>query len=75
VIYVLLVSTHRGRNLSEETCDEDTLPAAERDALLTISHGAVVTAGGYSLQRALLTGTEFVLVRGLGPVVYGVHPF
>jgi len=61
--------------MSEETCDEDTLPAAERDALLTISHGAVVTAGGYSLQRALLTGTEFVLVRGLGPVVYGVYAF
>ncbi|WP_315907404.1 lipopolysaccharide biosynthesis protein [Halapricum hydrolyticum] len=48
--------------------DED-----EREALLTISHGAVVTSGAVSAQRALSTATEFVLTRGLGPVAYGVY--
>ncbi|WP_134670480.1 lipopolysaccharide biosynthesis protein [Halorussus marinus] len=45
----------------------------ERDALLTIAHGAVVTSGGVSAQRALISATEFVLARGLGPVAYGVY--
>ena len=45
----------------------------EREALVTIVHGAVVTSGGVSIQRALSTGTEFVLARGLDPVVYGVY--
>lgn len=45
----------------------------ERDALLTIAHGAVVTSGGVSAQRALIAATEFVLARGLGPVAYGVY--
>ena len=48
--------------------DED-----ERDALVTIAHGAVVTSGAVSAQRALSTVTEFVLTRGLGPVAYGVY--
>lgn len=49
------------------------VPDEERDALLTISHGAVVTSGGVSAQRALITAAEFVLARGLGPVAYGVY--
>lgn len=44
-----------------------------RDALLTIAHGAVVTSGGVSVQRALTAATEFALARGLGPVAYGVY--
>ena len=51
----------------------DEIPDAEREALLTIVHGAVVTSGGVSVQRLLSTGTEFVLARGLDPVVYGVY--
>lgn len=45
----------------------------EHDALLTIAHGAVVTSGGVSAQRALISATEFVLAQGLGPVAYGVY--
>lgn len=51
----------------------ETVPADERDALLTIAHGAVVTSGGISVQRGLMTATEFVLARALGPVAYGVY--
>ena len=51
----------------------DGVPAEERDALLTIAHGAVVTSGGVSAQRALVAAVEFVLARGLGPVAYGVY--
>ena len=49
------------------------IDADERDALVTIAHGAVVTSGAVSAQRALSTATEFVLTRGLGPVTYGVY--
>ncbi|MFB6270573.1 MAG: lipopolysaccharide biosynthesis protein, partial [Halobacterium sp.] len=52
---------------------QDEVPEDERDALLTIAHGAVVTSGGVSAQRALTTAVEFVLARGLGPVAYGVY--
>jgi len=52
---------------------DDDVPDAERDALLTIAHGAVVTSGGVSAQRALVAVVEFVLARGLGPVAYGVY--
>jgi len=45
----------------------------EREALLTIAHGAVVTSGGVSAQRALTAAAEFALARGLGPVAYGVY--
>ncbi|MFC7057318.1 lipopolysaccharide biosynthesis protein [Halovenus salina] len=45
----------------------------EREALVTIAHGAVVTAGGVSAQRVLSTAAEFILARGLGPVSYGVY--
>ena len=51
----------------------EDVPDDERDALLTIVHGAVVTSGGVSVQRALVAVTEFVLARGLGPVTYGVY--
>nr|WP_188423254.1 lipopolysaccharide biosynthesis protein [Haloferax sulfurifontis] len=54
---------------------DDDIPADERDALLTIGHGAVVGSGGQSLQRALTTATEYVLAQGFGPVVYGVYAF
>jgi O-antigen/teichoic acid export membrane protein len=51
----------------------DDVPDEERHALLTIAHGAVVTSGGVSAQRALTSAVEFVLARGLGPVAYGVY--
>jgi O-antigen/teichoic acid export membrane protein len=54
---------------------EDGIPDDEREALLTIGRGAVVTAGGQSVQRALTTATEFVLARALSPVLYGVYAF
>ena len=53
----------------------DAVPDDEREALLTIAHGAVVTSGGQSLQRLLTAGTEYALAQGLGPVVYGVYAF
>jgi len=51
----------------------DAVPDDEREALVTIAHGAVVTSGGVSGQRALTAATEFVLARGLGPTAYGVY--
>jgi O-antigen/teichoic acid export membrane protein len=59
----------------DDATANDEIPADERDALLTIAHGAVVASGGQSLQRVLTTGTEYVLAQGLGPVVYGVYAF
>jgi len=56
-----------------ESEDEPAVPEDEREALVTIAHGAVVTAGGVSAQRILLSTAEFVLARGLGPVAYGVY--
>ncbi|WP_353633442.1 oligosaccharide flippase family protein [Halobacterium sp. NMX12-1] len=53
--------------------DDEEVPEAEHDALLTIAHAAVVTSSGVSAQRALITASEFVLARGLGPVAYGVY--
>jgi len=57
------------------TDTDDTVPEDEREALLTIGHGAVVTSGGQSLQRVLTTATEYALAQGFGPVVYGVYAF
>lgn len=57
----------------EATAPGETVSEAERDALVTISHGAVVTSGGVSAQRALVAAVEFALARGLGPVAYGVY--
>ena len=53
--------------------DAEQIPDEQRDALLTIAHGAVVTSGGISGQRALTTAVEVVLARGLGPTAYGVY--
>ncbi len=58
--------------MSDETPSGE-IPDAERDALLTVAHGAVVTSGGISIQRAVVTTTEVLLARGLGPVLYGVY--
>lgn len=58
--------------MSDETQSRE-IPEAERDALVTIAHGAVVTSGGISIQRAVVTTTEVMLTRGLGPVRYGVY--
>ncbi len=55
------------------SADSQPISEAERRALLTIARGAVVTSGGFSLQRILLTGVEIILARGLGPVAYGVY--
>ncbi len=52
---------------------EDEVSDDEREALLTIARGAVVTSGGVSAQRVLITATEFILARGLGPAAYGVY--
>ena len=49
------------------------IPEDERDALVTIVGGAVVTSGAFSTQRGLTAATEFVLARGLGPATYGVY--
>jgi len=61
--------------VSDDALNEDGIPTAERDALLSIAHGAVVTSGGVSIQRALSLGLEAILTRGLGPGVYGVYAF
>jgi len=53
--------------------DDESISEDERDALLTIAHGAVVTSGGVSAQRALISTVEIVLARGLGPAAYGVY--
>ncbi|WP_115863411.1 lipopolysaccharide biosynthesis protein [Halorussus litoreus] len=58
---------------SDEDVAGEDVPDDVRDALLTIAHGAVVTSGGVSAQRALTAATEFVVARGLGPVAYGVY--
>lgn len=51
----------------------ETIPDDEREALLTIARGAVITSGGISGQRALMTTVEIILARGLGPTAYGVY--
>lgn len=53
--------------------NEQTKSIDEHDALVTIAHGAVVTSGGISAQRALIAATEFVLVAGLGKTAYGIY--
>jgi O-antigen/teichoic acid export membrane protein len=51
----------------------EDVPEAEREALVSIAHGAVVTTGGVSLQRALSFLSELVLTRGLGVELYGLY--
>lgn len=55
--------------------NEDDVPIDERDALLSISHGAVVSSGGVSIKRGLSIWIEVILTRGLGPELYGVYAF
>jgi O-antigen/teichoic acid export membrane protein len=60
--------------VTEEPSAEDTaVPDDEREALLSIAHGAVVTSGGVSVRRLLSIATDALLARGLGPVAYGVY--
>jgi len=59
---------------SQDQTDED-IPEGERDALLAIAHGALVTSGGVSIQRALSVTVEATLTRGLGISAYGVYAF
>ncbi|MCU4743769.1 lipopolysaccharide biosynthesis protein [Natronoglomus mannanivorans] len=71
--------------LDEESADDatstdgsvsaDAVSDDERDALLSIAHGAVVTSGGISFERGLSVWIELVLTRGLGPELYGVYAF
>lgn len=52
---------------------QDEPGSEEREALLAIAHGAVVTTGGVSIQRVLAIAIEAILARALGPAVYGVY--
>lgn len=64
--------------LSRSTCpvsEDGGVDEAEREALLRIARGAVITAGGVSGQRILTTTAEVILARGLGPTAYGVYAF
>ena len=54
---------------------DDEISSDERDALLSIAHGAVVTSGGVSIQRGLSVAIDILLARGLGPAAYGVYAF
>ena len=62
-------------NGRDDIDDPSRIAPDEHDALVTIAHGAVVTSGAVSAQRALTTATEFVLTRGLGPATYGVYAY
>lgn len=53
--------------------DDTAVSDDERDALLSIAHGAVVTSGGVSVRRLLSITTDVLLARGLGPAAYGVY--
>ncbi len=46
---------------------------AEREALESISHGAVASFGGLSAERVLYFLTNVLLTRSLGVAVYGVY--
>lgn len=59
----------------DENPNEVDVSIAERDALLSISHGAIVTSGGVSIKRGLSIWIEAILARGLGPELYGVYAF
>jgi O-antigen/teichoic acid export membrane protein len=62
--------------VTEEDASGDTgVPPDERDALLAIAHGAVVSSGGRSVKRLLSSWIEAVLTAGLGPILYGVYAF
>lgn len=52
---------------------DNEVSSEERDALLSIAHGAVVTSGGVSIKRGLSVWIDALLTRGLGPELYGVY--
>lgn len=54
---------------------DEELPRHEREAVLAILHGAVVTSSGVSVQRVLHILLELVLTRGLGAATYGIYAF
>jgi O-antigen/teichoic acid export membrane protein len=58
---------------SNDCQTESDVPADEREALLSIAHGAVVTSGGVSIQRGLIVTADAILTRMLGPAAYGVY--
>lgn len=64
-----------GDATSDDPASGDGVTSDEREALLSISHGAVVTGGGVSIKRGLAIWIEAVLARGLGPELYGVYAF
>jgi O-antigen/teichoic acid export membrane protein len=51
------------------------LDARERDALESISHGAVVSFGGITAERVFAFVTNLLLTHALGVVVYGIYAF
>lgn len=53
----------------------EDVPEEEIEALESVSHGAIVSAGGVTAQKALLFGTNFVLTAGLSVSLYGVYAF
>jgi len=61
---------------SDETApDLAGIDVGEREALESISHGAVVSFGGMSAERVMYFLTNLVLTRALGVVVYGLYAF
>lgn len=64
---------HDDERVPDESTPDERVPDDEREALVAIAHGAVLTAGGVSGQRALTAATEFALARGLCPTAYGVY--
>ena len=68
--------TEAGASAARANADPaDTVPAEEREALESISHGAVVSFGGISAERVLAFLTNVLLTNALGVVVYGVYAF
>lgn len=59
----------------DSSSTQDEISAVERDALLSVAHGAVMTSSGISIQRCISVAIEGVLTRGLGPGMYGVYAF
>jgi len=51
----------------------ETVPCDERDALVTIASGAVVTSAGNVTQRVVTILLDVILARGFGPTAYGVY--
>jgi len=52
---------------------DDVVPDEELDALQSVSHGAVLSVGGVSLQKLLLFLLNLVLTAALSVGLYGVY--